>query len=72
MNSIHVTTMQRWLDALHIFTLMIKKLLVWIINCYPHRVPGKHFLKGFFSRCFDSVALQGPTAPFTQAEVPPL
>lgn len=30
--------MQRWLDALHPFTLMIKKPLPQIINCYIVRV----------------------------------
>lgn len=32
MNSFHVTTTQKWLDALHVSTLMIKELLLQLIN----------------------------------------
>lgn len=32
MDSIHVTAMQKWLDALHLCTLMIKKLLMQLMH----------------------------------------
>lgn len=35
MDRVHVT-MQKWLDALHVFTLMIKKLVLQLIKCYSY------------------------------------
>lgn len=53
MNRIHVTTMQKWLDALHVTTLMIKELVLQLINV-AHAVGAlKIQLKEEFTlRCF--------------------
>lgn len=63
--------MQRWLDALHVFTLMIKKLLLRIINCYSfgRAVLKKHLKKGFAVRSFILCYMRRSKTSFTQARV---
>lgn len=46
MNSIRVTSKQSRLDALHPVTLMIKKTLPQIINCYVEPCVPESHLKG--------------------------